>query len=126
MKPLVLIVDDSPENLAVLDGLFRTNWTVKAAPNGQLALKIAGLSPHPQLIVLDIVMAGMDGFEVLARLKGQEATSQIPVILVSGELNDGIRFQASALGAADLFSKPIDGAQLLTRAAELLPTKDSL
>ena len=105
-KNSLLIVDDTPENIDVLRGILSADYTIKIANNGPLALKIASAQP-PDLILLDVMMPGMDGYEVCRQLKGNEATRHIPVIFVTarGEVADeALGFE---LGAADYITKPV-------------------
>ena len=81
-KQTVLIVDDTPANIDVLVGILKENYTVKAAINGRMALKIAKEAP-PDLILLDIMMPEIDGFEVCRLLKDDFTTKHIPVIFVT-------------------------------------------
>lgn len=105
-KNTLLVVDDTPENIDVLRGILGADYTVKIATSGQLALKIVAAQP-PDLILLDIMMPGMDGYEVCRQIKGNEATRHIPVIFVTalGEIKDeALGFE---LGAADYIVKPV-------------------
>src|SRR3990167_4928112 len=105
-KNTLLVVDDTPENIDVLRGILGADYTVKIATSGQLALKIIAAQP-PDLILLDIMMPGMDGYEVCRQIKGNEATRHIPVIFVTalGEIKDeALGFE---LGAADYIVKPV-------------------
>ncbi len=111
-KPVILAVDDTPENLDVVKGLLSSQYVVKAALNGMMALKIAEKKP-PDLILLDIRMPQMNGFEVCNRLKANEATAAIPVIFLTGESDAAIEADALKAGAADYVTKPIDPPTLL-------------
>jgi len=105
-KSTLLVVDDTPENIDVLRGILCADYTVKVANSGQLALKIVAAQP-PDLILLDIMMPGMNGYEVCRQIKGNEATRHIPVIFVTalGEIKDeALGFE---LGAADYIVKPV-------------------
>ena len=105
-KNTLLVVDDTPENIDVLRGILGADYTVKIANNGQLALKIAAVQP-PDLILLDVMMPGMDGYEVCRQLKQDEATRHIPIIFVTarGEVAD--ETLGFKLGAADYITKPV-------------------
>src|SRR5216683_384475 len=81
--PTVLVVDDAPENLMLLAQALADQYRVKAARDGVGALQIAASDPAPDLILLDIVMPGMDGFEVCRQLKGNAKTAGIPVIFLT-------------------------------------------
>jgi len=111
-KRTVLVVDDAPENIDLLVGLLKEQYTVKAARNGRLALMIARSPRPPDLVLLDIMMPEMDGFEVCRQLKGDPATAAIPVIFLSGEIGTEERRRGSALGAADYLTKPVEPAKL--------------
>ena len=74
----ILVVDDTAENIALLVEILRDDYQVKAARNGEQALKIAGLSPPPDLILLDIMMPGIDGYEVCRRIKNDPRTRDLP------------------------------------------------
>lgn len=106
-KPVILAVDDTPENLDMVKNILVPEFIVKAAINGMVALKIAGRKP-PDLILLDIMMPGMDGFEVCRQLKNDESTAHIPVIFLSGEQDSSSKAKGIELGAADFITKPID------------------
>ena len=82
----VLIVDDSPENLTVLGELLREHYKVRAANGGERALQLARLAPPPDLILLDVMMPQMNGYEVLERLRAAPETSDIPVIVAQQPL----------------------------------------
>lgn len=113
-RKTLLIVDDAPENLDVMKSLLNADFNVKAAVNGRVALKIAARQ-HPDLILLDVVMPDMDGYEVCRQLKADPATSDIPVIFLTAL--DGVddETQGLALGAVDYISKPLTPAILMAR-----------
>ncbi|RCU50943.1 two-component system response regulator [Corallincola luteus] len=106
-KATILVVDDTPENIDVLAGLLRDDYNVKAAKNGEIALKIAHLSPPPELILLDIMMPGIDGYEVCRRLKEDPVTKHIPVIFVTAKISPEDELRGLELGAVDYITKPI-------------------
>ena len=113
-KPVILAVDDTPENLDVVKGLLSSRFIVKAAVNGMMALKIAEKKP-PDLILLDIRMPQMDGFEVCRRLKANVTTAAIPVIFLTGESDAASEADALEVGAAGYVTKPIDPDTLLAK-----------
>lgn len=106
-KPLVLIVDDTPENIDVLAGLLKNQYRIRVATNGIVALKLAKMQPMPDLILLDIMMPDIDGFEVCQRLKSQPETQSIPVIFVTAKMTADDEIKGLELGAVDYITKPI-------------------
>ncbi len=116
-KKVILAVDDAPENLDVVKGLLSPHYTVKAAVNGQMALKIAK-KQSPDLILLDIRMPGMDGYEVCRALKADEATAGIPVIFLTGEAD--VTSEVAAVGGVGYITKPIEPDALLARIEDCL------
>jgi CheY-like chemotaxis protein len=110
-KPVILAVDDTPENLDVVKGILAPENTVRVAINGMVALKIAQ-KQSPDLILLDINMPGMDGYQVCSELKSDERTAQIPVIFLTAELNSASRQKGFELGAVDYVTKPINPGTL--------------
>jgi len=105
-KPAILAVDDTPENIDVLRGILGDDYTIKVATSGELALKIVAAHP-PDLILLDVMMPGMDGYEVCKQLKANPATSAIPVIFVTAKSETGDEVQGLELGAVDYLTKPV-------------------
>ena len=100
-SPVVLIVDDVPDNLSVLhDALDESGYTVLVATNGESALQRA-VQAQPDVVLLDAVMPGMDGFEVARRLKAQAATAQIPIIFMTGLTETEHVVAAFAAGGVD-------------------------
>ncbi len=109
-KPLILIVDDEPINLQILVNTLENDHRVRVATSGAGALKIARSADMPDLILLDVRMPEMDGYEVCQALKKDEKTSLIPVIFVTAMgLEDG-EMRGLELGAVDYISKPINPA----------------
>jgi len=106
-KQTILAVDDLAENIDLLVGLLRDRYKVKAARNGEVALKIARLPEPPDLILLDIVMPGMDGFDVCEALKASPETANIPVIFLSAEVGAEERKRGLELGAVGYLTKPV-------------------
>lgn len=105
-RPVILTIDDSPENLDIMVGLLRDEYTVKVAVNGATGLRLAAGSPQPELILLDVTMPGIDGYEVCQKLKADPQTRDIPVIFLTSrhELDDEVK--GFALGAVDYVTKP--------------------
>jgi len=105
-KNTLLVVDDTPENIDVLHGILSADYTVKIANNGPLALKIVAAQP-PDLILLDVMMPGMDGYDVCRQLKENEATRHIPIIFVTARRDVADEALGFELGAADYITKPV-------------------
>ena len=118
----VLVVDDTPQNLSLMSGLLEDHYSVKLAPSGARALKIAATTP-PDLILLDVMMPEMDGYEVCRQLKANEATRHIPVIFVTAMTEAESEEAGLALGAVDYVTKPINPAIVLARVRNQLALK---
>ncbi|MBK9441300.1 MAG: response regulator [Comamonadaceae bacterium] len=113
--PRVLVVDDRPANIRLMQSILEpAGYTVMLATNGELALQLAEGTP-PDLILLDVLMPGMDGYIVCSRLKQMEATRQIPVIFVTAVDDAEAEARSFALGAADYITKPLKSARVLAR-----------
>ena len=111
----ILIVDDTPANLQVLAQLLtEQGYRVRPAPSGSLALKSAQRNP-PDLVLLDIMMPGMDGYEVCRRLKEDERTRKVPVIFLSALSETLNKTQAFSAGAVDYITKPFQAEEVLAR-----------
>ena len=119
----VLVVDDTPENLTLMGALLRDHFMVKVANNGEKALKIAISDTLPDLVLLDIMMPGLDGYEVCRRLKATAATRDIPVIFLTARSDPDDERMGLALGAVDYITKPISPPILLARVNTHLALK---
>ncbi len=106
-KYSVMVVDDSPENIDVLKETLKNDYIVRPALNGALALKIAAAYPQPDLILLDVMMPEMGGYEVMRRLQADEATREIPVIFVTAISEMEGELAGLELGAVDYITKPV-------------------
>ncbi|MFZ6780650.1 EAL domain-containing protein [Undibacterium sp. Ji83W] len=111
----ILIVDDVIENLHGLMNMLRDEYAIIAASTGEKALELAQRLPHPDLILLDIKMPGMDGYSVLVHLKANPATADIPVIFVTAISDAGDEARGLTLGVADYITKPVNPDLLLLR-----------
>lgn len=122
-KDTLLVVDDTPENIDIIIGIFRENYSVKVANNGAKALAISASEKQPDLILLDIMMPELSGLEVCKRLKSNPKTADIPIIFLSalGEINDVIA--GLELGAVDYVTKPAEPAILQARVKTHLRLK---
>ncbi|MBD2180935.1 response regulator [Planktothrix sp. FACHB-1355] len=117
LNPEILVVDDTPVNLRLLVNILRKNgYKVRPVNNGHLALQVAK-SILPDLILLDILMPSLDGYQVCEKLKADPETSGIPVIFISA-LNEGLdKAKAFQVGGADYISKPFQVEEILARVA---------
>ncbi|HQC98084.1 MAG TPA: response regulator [Aquabacterium sp.] len=119
-QPLVLIVDDAPDNLSVVGELLLPRHAVRVANGGWRALQLARLAPLPDLILLDVMMPGIDGFEVLRALRADPLTAEIPVILLTALGGADDEERGLLLGADDYVTKPLRPAVLLARIGRQL------
>lgn len=117
VKPTILVVDDAPENIDVLRGLLHEQYLLRPAINGELALRLVQVTPVPDLILLDVMMPGMDGYEVCRRLKADPLTRDIPVIFVTAKTETEDEVQGLSLGAADYLTKPVVPAIVRARVS---------
>ncbi len=122
-RPSILAVDDDPDNLAVLGNLLRPHYEVLAASSGERALAIAAGATKPDLILLDVMMPDMGGYAVLARLRENTATRDIPVIFVTGLDSTEDEEKGLELGAVDYITKPYRPAIVLARVHAQLELK---
>ncbi len=121
-KPRLLLVDDQPINIQVLHQIFAKDFQVFMATSGQQALALCAVNP-PDLVLLDVVMPEMDGFEVCARLKADAATRDIPVIFVTAHSDAEQETRGLGLGAVDFISKPVNPAVVRARVNTHLTLK---
>jgi two-component system NarL family sensor kinase len=119
-KETILIVDDIPENLQLLAGMLsEQGYIVRLAPDGQLALQFVQVSP-PDLILLDILMPDMDGYEVCKELKMSPTTQDIPVIFISALHEVFDKVKAFSVGGVDYITKPFEVREVLARVENQL------
>jgi putative two-component system response regulator len=125
MKPqhTVLIVDDTPENIMVLMELLRNEYIITVATNGERALQLAGGASPPDLILLDILMPGMSGYDVCVKLKRNPLTAAIPVIFVTGLAEESDEQKGLDLGAVDYILKPFSPSLVRARVRNHLELK---
>jgi diguanylate cyclase (GGDEF)-like protein len=121
-KPKLLLVDDQPINIQVLHPIFAADFQVFMATSGAQALAVCKSNP-PDLVLLDIVMPGMDGFEVCTRLKADELTRNIPVIFVTAHTDAEQETHGLDVGAVDFISKPVNPAVVRARVKTHLTLK---
>ena len=121
--PTILVVDDTPDNLFLLNGLLRDLYRVKVTTNGSHAIKIATGDSPPDLILLDVMMPGMDGYEVCRRLKADLRTQEIPVIFLTAKSDIEDEHYGLELGAVDYITKPFSPVIVLARVKTHLALK---
>lgn len=114
-KNCILIVDDKPENLTVMSQILNQEYKVKVTTNPEIALKIATSLELPDIILLDIMMPIMDGYEVCRRLKANEVTKNIPIIFVTAKTDDIDEAKGFELGAVDYITKPVNPSVVKAR-----------
>ncbi len=124
-KATVLVVDDSPDNVALLSSLLNATYRVKVAVSGEKALSLVGGENPPDLILLDIMMPGMDGYEVCRRLKARPETAEIPVIFLTAKTDATDEQKGLELGAVDYIMKPPSPAIVLARIKTQLHLKNA-
>jgi putative two-component system response regulator len=121
----ILVVDDEPANISLLAQLLRPNYQVRAANSGESALQAATVEPRPDLMLLDVMMPGMDGYTVLQRLREDPATADIAVVFLTAMDHVADEERGLQLGAADYMTKPINPALVLARVRTQLEAKQA-
>jgi sigma-B regulation protein RsbU (phosphoserine phosphatase) len=111
----VLLVDDAPANLQVVNSILKGTYKIQIATSGEKALKIAHQNPAPDLILLDVMMPEMDGYEVCSRLKSGADTRDIPVIFLTGQTETNDETKGFEVGAVDYIHKPFSPAVVKAR-----------
>ena len=124
-KATILVVDDTPDNLMLMHSLLKTDYKVKVANGGDKALKIVQSDTPPDLILLDIMMPDMDGYEVCKRLKANPATRDIPVIFLTAKAEIEDEKRGLEVGAVDYITKPISPPIVMARVKTQLTLKAS-
>ncbi len=114
-RPTILIVDDTPENLMLMRELLKDSYQIKVANGGERAIRLASTGSPPDLILLDIMMPGMDGYEVCQRLKADPLTQDIPVVFLTAKSTPEDEKRGLDLGAVDYITKPISPPIVLAR-----------
>ena len=125
-KKLVLVVDDTPTEVAVISGVLKDSFRIKVATNGKKALAMARASDKPDLILLDVVMPGLDGFEVCRHLKATTTTREIPVIFLTGVTDAENEEKGFEIGAVDYIHKPFSAPIVLARVRTQLALQAAL
>src|ERR1700730_18609107 len=114
-KKIVLLVDDAPANIRMATAMLKDAYEIRFATDGAMALDLAKTTPAPDLILLDVMMAGMDGYEVCTRLKADPETREIPVIFVTGQTEITDESKGFKVEAVDSIHKPFSEAIVLAR-----------
>jgi len=121
--PRILVVDDTPENIRLLDAVLSPRgYTVDAVSSGAQALEKLAEEPLPDLVLLDIVMPEVDGYEVCRRIRAAPATALLPVVMITASSGEE-KVKALEAGADDFVMKPFDQAELLARVRSLIRIK---
>jgi putative two-component system response regulator len=124
-RKTVLLVDDTPENLTVLGEILMPHYRVRVASSGARALAAVESEPRPDLVLLDVMMPEMDGYQVMERLRSSPSTCDIPVIFVTALAAMDDETRGLALGAVDYIAKPVRPAIVLARVHTQLELKES-
>ncbi len=122
MKPKVLIVDDDPINIELLEGYLSKDYDILKAYDGNEALIIVEANP-PDIILLDLIMPGINGYQVCKKLKDDPKNNHIPIVIVTSLHETEDRNKAIEVGADDFITKPFDIIELTVRVKSLLRTK---
>lgn len=122
-KATILVVDDTPDNLTLVSNLLKNTYRVRVAINGEKALKIAFSETPPDLILLDVMMPGMDGYEVCQHLRNNTLTAHIPIIFLTAKSEAEDERLGLSLGASDYIIKPISPPILEARVKTHLVAK---
>jgi putative two-component system response regulator len=122
VQPTVLVVDDAPENLMIMESILAKDCSLKLFNDAQKALDYAFETP-PDLILLDIMMPNINGFEACRRLKANTKLADIPVIFITSKNEDEYEAYGFAVGASDFIHKPINASILVARVKTHLKIK---
>lgn len=122
-KPTVLVVDDTPDNLSLMAGLLKDHYRVVLANHGEKALKLARAEDPPDLILLDIMMPGLSGYDVCKILKDDPATQHIPIIFLTAMTAAEEEKKGLEMGAVDFITKPVNPPIMLARVSTQLQVK---
>lgn len=122
-RPTVLVVDDTPDNLSLMSGLLRELYRVQVANSGERALKLVQTGPQPDLILLDIMMPGLSGYDVCEALKADASTRDIPIIFLTAMAATQDEKKGLDMGAVDFITKPVNPPIVLSRVATQLKVK---
>jgi phosphoserine phosphatase RsbU/P len=124
-KKTLLVVDDAPTNIQVVQSILKDEYKIRVATSGEKALELVKSQPHPDLILLDVMMPGLDGYQVCERLKADPETRDIPVIFLTGRTEVDDETKGLELGALDYIRKPFSPAIVKARIRTQLLIRDS-
>ena len=124
-KPTVLVVEDNAELQQYIQLVLKEHYQVALAENGQAALNRIDKNGHPDLIISDLMMPVMDGYQFLEKLKDEPATQQIPVIMLTARAEKDDRLRALRMGVDDYLTKPFDEEELIVRIGNLLANQSA-
>lgn len=123
-KKVVLLVDDEPANIQIVNSILKDQYKIKVATSGAKALELVAATPPPDLILLDVVMPEMDGYEVCTRLKTTPETKDIPVVFLTGQTDVTDETKGFDVGAVDYIHKPFSPAVVQARVHTHLTLRD--
>ncbi len=124
-KKTILVVDDAPANIQVVQSILKEEYKIRIATSGEKALELIKSQPHPDLILLDVMMPGLDGYQVCEQLKADPETRDIPVIFLTGRTEVDDETKGLELGALDYIRKPFSPAIVKARVRTQLLIRDS-
>src|SRR5215470_15448449 len=124
-KHVLLLVDDDPENIEIVNSILGEKYEIRVAKNGVKALELANMEPTPGLILLDVIMPHMDGYEVCKHLKAETKTRDIPVIFLTGKIEVADETRGFELGAVDYIHKPFSAPIVKARVRLQLMLRDA-
>src|SRR5437879_11494355 len=124
-QKLVLVVDDTPLNISVITGALKDTYRTKVATSGAKALAVAAADEKPDLILLDVMMPEMDGYEVCRRLKADPTTREIPVIFLTAQTDAEDETRGFQVGAVDYVHKPFSPAVVKARVQSHILLRES-
>jgi putative two-component system response regulator len=122
-RPTILVVDDTPDNLTLMAGLLRDHYRVQVANSGEKALKLLESGQRPDLILLDVIMPGLSGYDVCTALKNNPSTRDIPVIFLTAMTATNEEKRGLEVGAVDFITKPVNPPIVMARVATHLKVK---
>ena len=124
-KHVLLLVDDDPENVEIVNSILGEKYEIRVAKNGVKALELANMEPTPGLVLLDVIMPHMDGYEVCKHLKADSKTRDIPVIFLTGKTDVADETHGFEVGAVDYIHKPFSPPIVTARVRTQLMLRDA-